>query len=86
MITAPWLDKLELISLRDSLIVGVLVDVGVSVHISPVDPGTVLNKKLAVLLRHLGSGASRTEFTTVPIADPKFFEVIKDMVERMRNE
>jgi hypothetical protein len=93
----PWLSKLELISMRDDKIVGIFVDRGIKIAISPhwgtstrpVPGPTFHNTRFTnVWLSPLGilpRGAYHGEHHEVlhmPIADPKFFEAVERMIEK----
>ena len=96
VITLAWLNKLELISMRDDKIVGIFVDRGIKIAISPhwaspaPEPAPTFHntRSTNVWLSPLGilpRGAYHGEHHEVlrmPIADPKFFEAVERMIEK----
>lgn len=94
--TLPWLNKLELIVMKDDKIMGIIADKGIKIAISPhwttqlrpTNP-TFYNTRITnVWLSPLGiipRGVEHGEFHEIvqmPIADPKFFEAVERMIEQ----
>lgn len=92
MVVIPWLDKCEILSISDKQIFGVITDKGMCFKILPPRPcggrpSTLEHSKtLEIRVKHLGSHVSKAAELSMPLADPRVFDLIIKLIERIENE